>query len=90
MASRERNSNGATSLASIIAFYVGGENKDSRELGHGILDLIASRYGLKPPQQDDFTLMFNLEGFQYHVKLIKKGTSNVFIIDNKPLKRRAI
>jgi len=80
MASGERNSNRATSLASIIAFYVDGENEDSCELGHGILDLIASRYGLKPPQQDDFTLMFNLEGFQYHIKLIKRGTCNVFII----------
>jgi hypothetical protein len=80
MSSGERISNRVTSLASIIAFHVDGENEDSRKLGHGILDLIASRYGLKPPQQDDFTLMLNLEGFQYHIKLIKMEACNVFII----------
>jgi hypothetical protein len=76
----ERSPSRATSLASIIAFHVDGQNEESRELGHGILGLIASRYGLKPPEPGDFTLMFSLEGFEYSTKLIKRETCNVFII----------
>ncbi|MGD0802606.1 MAG: hypothetical protein ABSA11_00845 [Candidatus Bathyarchaeia archaeon] len=81
MTSTERNSNRATSLINITAFYVDGKNEDSSQLGHRILDSMASRYGLKPPQQDDFTLTFTFDGFQYNIKLIKRGACDVFLID---------
>jgi len=80
MASEGRSPARTTSLASIIVFQVEGESADSHEFGRQILELIASRYGSKPPQPEHHTLTVGLDGFQLHAKLVEEETRNVFIV----------